>query len=287
MSQNHLSESSALPQSVVAWKISESGEISGSRWDYDAAAHDEQIAAALAPFGVGEDSVGAGSGSHYDGFAKVPTSLLAAEKVLVVTDVDSTLIEQEVIEMLASHAGKEAEVAAVTEAAMRGELDFAQSLRERVATLAGLPESIIAEVVERVEFTPGAFQLAQALHLQNNKLVAVSGGFNQVLAPLAEKIGLDAFAANELEIVDGHLTGRVVGEIVDRAAKARYVKQWAEEFGVPLSATIAVGDGANDIDMLETAGIGVAFCAKPALEAVASVVVRQRRLDILPLLWGI
>lgn len=272
---------STTPQSVVAWKISDSGEISGARWDYDAAAPEAEITSALAELGLGEEH------SEFDGFAKVPTSLLAAEKVLVVTDVDSTLIEQEVIEMLAAHAGKEAEVAAITDAAMRGELDFAESLRERVVTLAGLPASIIDDVVAKVQFTPGAAQLAQALHLQNNKLAAVSGGFTQVLAPLAKKIGLDAFAANELEIVDGKLTGRVVGEIVDRAVKARYVQQWAQEFDTPITATIAVGDGANDIDMLQTAGVGVAFCAKPALEKVASVVVRQRRLDILPLLWGI
>lgn len=281
MSTNTNFTAPPTPQTIVAWKISEAGEISGTRWDYDAAASDAQITSALAEFGVG------GEHSSFDGFAQVPTSLLAAEKVLVVTDVDSTLIEQEVIEMLAAHAGKEAEVAAVTDAAMRGELDFAESLRERVAVLAGLPASIIDEVVAKVEFTPGAAQLVQALHLQNNKIAAVSGGFNQVLAPLAKKISLDAFAANELEIVDGKLTGRVVGEIVDRAAKARYVQQWAEEFGTALSATIAVGDGANDIDMIETAGTGVAFCAKPALEKVADVVVRQRRLDILPLLWGI
>jgi phosphoserine phosphatase len=280
MTSETASVSPAVPQSIVAWKISEGGDISGARWDYDAAASEPEISTALAELGLSEEH------SEFDGFAKVPTSLLAAEKVLVVTDVDSTLIEQEVIEMLAAHAGKEAEVAAVTDAAMRGELDFAESLRERVATLAGLPASIIDDVVAKVQFTPGAHQLAQALHLQNNKFAAVSGGFTQILEPLAKKIGLDAFAANELEIIDGKLTGKVVGEIVDRAVKARYVEQWAKAFDTPLSATIAVGDGANDIDMLEIAGVGVAFCAKPALEKVASVVVRERRLDILPLLWG-
>src|SRR5690606_22317473 len=186
-------------------------------------------------------------------------------KRLVVFDVDSTLVQGEVIEMLAAHAGVEQEVAAITDAAMRGELDFTQSLHQRVALLAGLPASVLDEVAGRIELTPGARTTVRTLKRLGFRCGVVSGGFTQVIAPIAEELGLDFCAANQLEIVDGTLTGRVVGDVVDRAGKAEALKRFAAEYDIPLEQCVAVGDGANDIDMLSTAGMGVAFNAKPAL----------------------
>ena len=212
--------------------------------------------------------------------ALVPASVREAERKFLIMDVDSTLIQQEVIELLAEHAGKRAEVAAVTEAAMRGELDFAQSLHARVQTLAGLPAEVIDRVREAVLLTPGAEDLVAAFHAAGHAVAVVSGGFSQILAPLAEGLGLDYWRANELEIVDGALTGRVIGEVVDRAVKEHSLRAWSAERGVPLEACIAVGDGANDLDMLGAAGLGVAFHAKPAVRAAADAAVDLPYLDV-------
>lgn len=208
-------------------------------------------------------------------------------KRLICFDVDSTLITGEVIEMLAAHAGREAEVAAVTERAMRGELDFAQSLHERVKALAGLPVSVLAEVSNSIELTPGARTTIRTLKRLGYKCGAVSGGFIQILQPLAEDLGLDYYKANTLEIEDGKLTGRVVGAVVDRKEKARSLKAFAEASGLQLHQTVAVGDGANDIDMLSVAGLGIAFNAKPALKAVADTSVNVPFMDSILFMLGI
>ena len=216
-------------------------------------------------------------------------SLNRRAKRLIVFDVDSTLIQGEVIEMLAAHAGAEAQaaVAAVTEAAMRGELDFAESLHRRVATLAGLPASVLDEVAAKLELTPGARTTLRTLRRLGYHCGVVSGGFRQVIEPLAQELMLDFVAANELEVVDGRLTGRVVGEVVDRAGKARALREFAGQVGVPMEQTVAVGDGANDIDMLSAAGLGVAFNAKPALREVADAALNHPYLDTVLFLLGI
>ncbi|MEN3269253.1 phosphoserine phosphatase SerB [Pseudonocardia sp.] len=208
-------------------------------------------------------------------------------KRLIVFDVDSTLVQGEVIEMLAARAGAEDEVRAITEAAMRGELDFAESLRRRVAVLAGLPESVLGEVAAQLELTPGARTTIRTLKRLGFRCGVVSGGFTRMIAGLVEQLGLDFCAANELEIVDGRLTGRVLGEIVDRPGKAVALRRFAETFGIPLEQCVAVGDGANDIDMLSTAGLGVAFNAKPALREVADTALSHPYLDVVLFVLGI
>ena len=208
-------------------------------------------------------------------------------KRLVVFDVDSTLIQGEVIEILAEHAGCGAEVRAVTEAAMRGELDFTQSLRRRVALLAGLPAGTLTEVTRKLELTPGARTTVRTLRRLGFRCGAVSGGFTQVVEPLALDLGLDFCTANELEVRDGTLTGQVVGPVVDRSGKADALRQAAAHFGIPLAQCVAVGDGANDIDMLTTAGLGVAFNAKPALREVADTAITQPFLDVVLFVLGV
>jgi phosphoserine phosphatase len=213
--------------------------------------------------------------------------LARRSKRLIVFDVDSTLVQGEVIEMLAAHAGAEAEVRAVTEAAMRGELDFAESLRRRVSALAGLPESVLAEVASQLELTPGARTTIRTLKRLGLRCGVVSGGFTRVISTLVDELGLDFCAANELEIVDGRLTGRVLGEIVDRPGKAVALRRFADSYGIPLEQCVAVGDGANDIDMLSTAGLGIAFNAKPALQAVADTALSHPYLDVVLFVLGI
>jgi len=206
-------------------------------------------------------------------------------KILVVFDVDSTLIEDEVIELLADVAGKRAEVAEVTERAMRGELDFAESLRERVAVLAGLPESVFADVFARITPTTGVQELIDAVHAAGGLVGAVSGGFTQVLTPLAAKLGLDFARANDLEVEAGKLTGKVSGRIVDRAVKAESLREWAAASGIDLAQTVAVGDGANDLDMLAAAGLGVAFNAKPIVREKADIVIEKQDLrELIPVI---
>ncbi len=214
-------------------------------------------------------------------------SLERRAKRLIVFDVDSTLVQGEVIEMLAARAGAEGKVAAITEAAMRGELDFAESLLQRVATLAGLPATVLDEVADQLELMPGARTTLRTLRRLGFHCGVVSGGFRQIIEPLAEELKLDYVAANELEIVDGTLTGRVLGPIVDRAGKAKALRDFARQAGVPLEQTVAVGDGANDIDMLAAAGLGVAFNAKPALRAVADASLSHPYLDTVLFLLGV
>ena len=214
-------------------------------------------------------------------------SLSRRAKRLIVFDVDSTLIQGEVIEMLAARVGAEAAVAEVTEAAMRGELDFAESLHRRVATLAGLPASVLDDVAEQIELTPGARTTLRTLRRLGYHCGIVSGGFRQVIEPLAHELMMDFVAANELEIVDGKLTGRVIGDVIDRPGKAKALRDFAQQAGVPMEQTVAVGDGANDIDMLAAAGLGVAFNAKPALREVADASLSHPYLDTVLFLLGI
>lgn len=206
---------------------------------------------------------------------------------LVVFDVDSTLIHEEVIELLAAHAGKEQEVAEVTARAMRGEIDFADSLHHRVATLAGLPKEVLDEVAAAATLHAGAQELVNAVQRAGGYVYAVSGGFTHALEPLAQTLGLDGFAANTLEIVDGKLTGKVTGRIIDRTAKAEMLRQWAGDHNVPLEATVAVGDGANDLDMIDLAGYGVGFCPKPIVREHADCIIEVPTHDILRAVLGL
>ena len=242
--------------------------------EYDGSIETLRMAVTAAAAALGTDAArGAAS-------AVVPPSLLEPARKLLVMDVDSTLIKQEVIELLAAHAGREAEVAAVTEAAMRGELDFTQSLHQRVKALAGLPESVIAEVGARIELSDGAEVLVKEFLAAGHAVAVVSGGFSQVLDPLAERLQLTCARANLLGIRDGVLTGTVDGPVVDRAVKARSLRTWAAEQGIEERHTIAVGDGANDLDMLAAAALGVAFNAKPAVQAAADAVLNLPNLDV-------
>jgi phosphoserine phosphatase len=200
-------------------------------------------------------------------------------RFLVVFDVDSTLIEDEVIELLAEAAGKREEVKAITDAAMAGDFDFSQSLAARVAMLAGVSETVLTETLARVRVTPGARELIAAIHRAGGKVAAISGGFSQVLEPLAKDLQLDFYRANTLEITDGKLSGKTVGPVIDRSAKAASLAEWALELGIAEGRTIAVGDGANDLEMMKAAGIGVAFNAKPLVRANADLVLDGKSLE--------
>ena len=206
---------------------------------------------------------------------------------LIVMDVDSTLIRDEVIDLLAARAGCAAEVAKVTAAAMRGDLDFAASLRERVALLAGLDAGVLDEVRGSLRLTAGARTLLGTLGGLGYKFGIVSGGFGQVIAPLAAELGIGYVAANELEIAAGKLTGRLSGPVIDRAAKADALRRFAADAGIPLSQTVAVGDGANDLDMIAAAGLGIAFNAKPVVRDAADTSLSVPYLDAILYLLGI
>jgi len=204
---------------------------------------------------------------------------VTAARFLVVLDADSTLIRNEVIELLADEAGRREEVQAATEAAMRGEIDFAASLRSRVAALQGVPTSAFERVRARIEPTPGVRELTAAVHERGGVVGVVSGGFHEILDGIAPGLGVDRWRANRLEVAEGALTGRVGGEIVDADAKASSLLAWAAELGVAQRATIAIGDGANDLKMMAVAGLGLAFNAKPAVRASASLVIGPQDLS--------
>lgn len=216
-----------------------------------------------------------------------PGGLMRWAKKLVVMDVDSTLIQQEVIELLGAKAGKEDEIRSITESAMRGELDFEASLRARVALLAGLPEFVIEEVRNEVLLTPGARTLVSTLKKLGHSVAVVSGGFTAVIEPLLKELEITHYRANTLEIVDGKLTGNVVGAVIDRAGKATALRDFAAIEGVTIEQTIAIGDGANDLDMIAAAGLGIAFNAKPAVKAAADSALTAPYLDSVLYLLGI
>jgi phosphoserine phosphatase len=206
---------------------------------------------------------------------------------LVVMDVDSTFIQDEVIDLLADEAGVMAQVAGITARAMAGELDFEQSLRARAALLAGLPASSLDRVRERITLTPGARTLCRTLHRLGYRIALVSGGFTDVIVPIAAELGVSDVRANSLESVDGVLTGQVVGPVIDRLGKSEALKDFARQYGIPQRRTIAIGDGANDVDMLAAAGLGIAFNAKAAARAVADTTVSVPYLDSVLYLIGI
>lgn len=206
---------------------------------------------------------------------------------LIVMDVDSTLIQGEVIEMLAEHAGYGAEVAEVTERAMRGELDFEQSLRARVKLLAGLDAAVLDEVYDAIVVNPGARTMVRTLRRLGYRFAIVSGGFSQITDRLAEELGIHRARANTLEIVDGRLTGEVVGPVVDRAGKAEALREFAADLGIEIPATIAIGDGANDLDMLDAAGLGIAYNARPVVREAADTTLNVPYLDSIMYLLGI
>lgn len=206
---------------------------------------------------------------------------------LVVMDVDSTVIQDEVVELLANHAGAGDLVKQITDRAMAGEIDFEQSLRQRVSLLAGLPESIFETVYKEIRLTPGANTLCRVLKSLDFHIALVSGGFLQVVEPLGKMLNVDHIKANLLEVVDGKLTGNIIGDVVDRAGKAEALKQFALDHDVPLSRTIAIGDGANDLDMLNASGLGIAFNAKPIVQESADAAVNVPYLDTVLYLLGI
>ena len=206
-------------------------------------------------------------------------------RFLVVLDVDSTLIENEVIELLAAEAGSLPEVESITFRAMNGELDFEESLRARVATLKGLPETVFAKVGELVRVTAGVPDMVAGIRAAGGCVGVVSGGFHEVVDPVAAELGLDYWRANRLEVVDGLLTGGLTGPVIDAEAKATTLREWAEDCGVQLSRTVAVGDGANDLPMMAIAGLAVGFDAKAPVRDLAGVLIDRRDLSqLLPLL---
>jgi phosphoserine phosphatase len=206
-------------------------------------------------------------------------------RLLVVLDADSTLIRNEVIELIADEAGRGAEVAAATEAAMRGDVDFATSLRSRVARLRGVPTASFARVRSRIEPTPGVRELIDAVHARDGIVGVVSGGFHEILDEIAPDLGVDLWRANRLEVEAGVLTGVVAGDIVDAQAKASHLREWAARHDVDPRRTIAIGDGANDLLMMRAAALGLAFNAKPAVRASADLVIGPVDLrEVIPLL---
>ena len=216
-----------------------------------------------------------------------PANLLRRGMRLIVMDVDSTLVQGEVIEMLAAYAGCEPEVARVTEQAMSGQLDFADSLRNRIALLEGVEASALERVYEGIVFAPGARTMVRTLKRLGYRFAMVSGGFSQITDRIAADLGFDFAHANELEIVDGKLTGRIVGDVVDRAGKAEALRRFAAEVGVGVESVIAIGDGANDLDMLNAAGLGIAYNAKPVVQEAADTAVNVPYLDAIMYLLGI
>jgi len=212
---------------------------------------------------------------------------MRSAKRLVMLDMDSTLIVQEVIDLLAAKAGVAEEVSAITQKAMAGEMDFAQSLQARVSLLAGLNESMLSEVRGEITLTQGAEKLIQTLHSKGHKVGVVSGGFIDVIEPILKELKIDFYRANKLQILNGELTGKLEGEIIDRSAKLKALVQFAKNEGVQMSQTVAIGDGANDLDMIESAGLGVAFNAKPKVAAAAATTISGSDLSAVLLLMGL
>lgn len=210
-------------------------------------------------------------------------------KGLLVMDVDSTLIQEEVIELLGQEAGFGQEISAITERAMNGELDFEVALTERVALLKGLPVSVFDQVIDKIRFQVGAKELIRELRERGYKVGVVSGGFHEVVDSLATQLDLDYVKANRLEVAGGVLTGRTIGDIVTKDTKVAKLKEWATENGLDLSQTIAIGDGVNDLPMIKMAGLGVAFCAKPVVRAQSPYQINEPNLyqliDLLDRLW--
>jgi phosphoserine phosphatase len=206
---------------------------------------------------------------------------------LVVMDVDSTLIQGEVIEMIAAHAGFEDQVAAITESAMAGEIDFTESLRARVALLSGVPESALSDVYDALVYAPGARTMIRTLKRLGYRFALVSGGFTQIIERIAAELDVDYYAANQLEVVDGLLTGQILGDVIDRAGKADALRRFADEARIPVKNTVAIGDGANDLDMLAASGLGIAFNAKPVVRDQARTSVNVPYLDAIIYLLGI
>ena len=196
-------------------------------------------------------------------------------KRLVQLDVDSTFIQQEAIELLAAKAGVLEQVASITASAMRGELDFEQSLRARVALLKGLPESVIIEVQQEISLTDGAKDLVATLHGKGHSVALVSGGFIDIIHPLINALSIKYYKANKLEIAAGVLTGGLVGPVIDRAGKAQALREFAAASGVSLENTVAIGDGANDLDMMAAAGLSIAFNAKPVVVEAADLSINE------------
>ena len=197
---------------------------------------------------------------------------------LVLFDVDSTLIEQEVIDLLGNYSGQGQQIAEITAQAMQGDLDFDQALSKRVGLLEGLPESIILDVVEEISFSPGALQLLGSLKGAGCKVGVVSGGFHNILDRLFTNLELDFLRANTLEVVEGTLTGKTVGPVINRQAKAVALKEFAQMYGIALEKTVAVGDGSNDLEMIQVAGLGISYRGKPILNAAADVVISEPNL---------
>jgi len=216
-----------------------------------------------------------------------PDGLLRRAKRIMVMDVDSTLIEDEVIDLLAEEAGVRDEVEGLTAAALAGEIDFEQSLRKRVELLEGLDEAALARVAEEISLTRGARTFIRTVKRLGMVTAVISAGFSQFTDPVAEELGIRYSLSNTLEVVEGRLTGRLIGEIVDGAAKARFLRSVAEAEGVPLSQVVAVGDGANDLEMLAAAGLGIAFNAKPLVGDSADAALSVPYLDAILFLMGV
>ena len=216
-----------------------------------------------------------------------PSNRSREAKRLVLLDMDSTLIQQEVIDLLAKHAGKLDQVSEITAKAMSGELDFSEALSARVALLTGLDESVIIDVRKEITLTNGAEKLIQTLYKQGHKVGVVSGGFIDVIEPILKDLKIDYYRANKLQIANGKLTGKCEGEVTDRVAKYKSLVEFAEKEGVDISQTVAIGDGANDLDMIEAAGLGIAFNAKPKVAAAAATTISTSDLSTVLLLMGI
>ena len=208
-------------------------------------------------------------------------------KRMVQLDVDSTFIEQEAIELLAARAGVLEQVSAITASAMRGELDFEESLRARVGLLKGLPESVIEAVQKEITMTDGAQELVETLHAQGHSVALVSGGFIDIIRPMINSLSIKYYKANQLAIVDGFLTGELVGPVIDRAAKGAALHEFASASGVELVNTVAIGDGANDLDMMAAAGLSIAFNAKPIVVEAADCAINEKSLRSVAQLMGL